>query len=234
MLVLYASHAEFAQTNVVEGEISEGVGGVTEGARRRIVLPMAVTLADSQHVVGHELVHAFQYDILGARNAGVMPLWMIEGMAEYLSIGPRDPQTAMWLRDAAYEDHLPGLANLDDPRYFPYRFGHAFWAYLTGRFGDSIINKVMDEVGLPQGGIGSIEAVEKATGVDEKSLSDAWKKSIRETFDIAPGVRRMAVGAGVVIDPRTGGHLDVNPARVRTARASRALQRNHLSIDLTR
>ena len=171
VLVLYASHAEFVQTNVIEGEISEGVGGVTEGARRRIVLPMAVTLADSQHVVGHELVHAFQYDMLGARNAGIMPLWMIEGMAEYLSIGPRDPQTAMWLRDAAYQDHLPGIKNLDDPDYFPYRFGHAFWAYLTGRFGDSIINKVMDEVGLPQGGIGPIEAVEKATGVDRKTLS---------------------------------------------------------------
>jgi hypothetical protein len=235
VLVLYASHAEFVQTNVVEGEISEGVGGVTEGARRRIVLPMAVTLADSQHVVGHELVHAFQYDILSARNAGAMPLWMIEGMAEYLSIGPRDPQTAMWLRDAAYENHLPAIKNLDDPRYFPYRFGHAFWAYLTGRFGDSIINKVMDEVGLPQGGIGPIEAVEKATGVDEKTLSDDWQKSIRETFDIAPGVRTAGgLGPGVVIDPRTEqGRLDVNPALSPDgSRVAYLSQRGHLSIDL--
>lgn len=82
-VVLYASHPEFEQTNVIEGAISEGVGGVTEGARRRIVLPMAGSLTASNHVMGHELVHAFQYDMLG-RNAGAMPLWMIEGMAEYL------------------------------------------------------------------------------------------------------------------------------------------------------
>src|SRR5437667_1351363 len=30
----------------------------------------------------------------------------MEGMAEYLSVGPIDPHTAMWLRDAALEGHL--------------------------------------------------------------------------------------------------------------------------------
>ena len=56
---------DFEQTNVIEGELDEGTGGVTEGAQRRVVLPMAATLADTDHVLGHELVHAFQYDILG-------------------------------------------------------------------------------------------------------------------------------------------------------------------------
>jgi hypothetical protein len=41
----------------------EGTGGVTEPLRRRIVLPMAGPLADTDHVIGHELVHAFQFDI---------------------------------------------------------------------------------------------------------------------------------------------------------------------------
>src|SRR5712691_11615492 len=38
-LILYGSQPEFAQTNVVAGLISEGIGGVTESAKRRIVLP---------------------------------------------------------------------------------------------------------------------------------------------------------------------------------------------------
>src|SRR5688500_18992014 len=85
-LVLYGSQAEFAQTNVVPGMLSDSIGGVTEGARRRIAMPFAPTLAETDRVLGHELVHAFQFDI--SRTHGrdtAQPLWFIEGMAEYLS-----------------------------------------------------------------------------------------------------------------------------------------------------
>ena len=91
-LVLYASHPDFEQTNVVGGMIGEGTGGVTEGQKRRVVLPLAGTLAETDHVLGHELVHAFQYDISAQRAAGGgpgagierLPLWFVEGLAEYL------------------------------------------------------------------------------------------------------------------------------------------------------
>ena len=62
-LVLYASHPDFEQTNTIQGELGEGTGGVTEPLRRRIVLPLGGPLADTDHVLGHELVHAFQFDM---------------------------------------------------------------------------------------------------------------------------------------------------------------------------
>ncbi len=62
-LVLYGSHPDFEQTNVIQGDIGESTGGVTESLRRRIVLPLGGPLADTDHVIGHELVHAFQFDI---------------------------------------------------------------------------------------------------------------------------------------------------------------------------
>src|SRR5678810_1414366 len=62
-LVLYASHPDFEQTNAIEGELGEGTGGVTEPLRRRIVLPLGGPLADTDHVIGHKLVHAFQFDM---------------------------------------------------------------------------------------------------------------------------------------------------------------------------
>jgi hypothetical protein len=34
-------------------------------------------------------------------------------MAEYLSIGPVDPHTAMWMRDAVLREELPGIRQLD-------------------------------------------------------------------------------------------------------------------------
>jgi len=107
-LILYASSTDFQQTNVIPGDLGEGTGGVTEPIRRRIVLPLAGPLGDTDHILGHELVHAFQFDITtpigapaGENGAERLPLWFIEGMAEYLSLGPADPNTAMWMRDAA-------------------------------------------------------------------------------------------------------------------------------------
>ena len=102
VLILYASAAQFRQTNAVEEIIGEGTGGLTESLKRRIVLPMAGSLAETDHVIGHELVHAFQFDMTtrpgaspGTTGANRLPLWFIEGMAEYLSIGPIDANTAM-------------------------------------------------------------------------------------------------------------------------------------------
>ena len=189
-LVLYASHPDFEQTNVVEGSIDEGTGGVTEGLKRRVVLPMAGTLAETDHVLGHELVHAFQYDIASERAAaqggqggsGVerLPLWFIEGMAEYLSIGPMDPHTAMWIRDAARKDKLPTIANLDDPKYFPYRWGQALWAFIGGRWGDETIPRIYRDA-LRSGNMDV--ALKNSTDMNAKELSAAWHTAIHDQYD---------------------------------------------------
>src|SRR5213594_2779040 len=138
-IILYASQSDFQQTNVVDAS-GEGLGGVTEFFKHRMVLPFTGSYAELEHVIGHEMVHQFQYDVFsrGRIGAGVgtiisvnPSLWFMEGMAEYLSIGPIDPHTAMWLRDASLEGHLPTIEQLTyDPLIFPYRFGHALWAYI--------------------------------------------------------------------------------------------------------
>ena len=45
VIILYASTAQFRQTNAVEELIGEGTGGMTEALKRRIVLPMGGSLA---------------------------------------------------------------------------------------------------------------------------------------------------------------------------------------------
>ncbi|MBY0492652.1 MAG: hypothetical protein K2Y23_00435 [Cyanobacteria bacterium] len=80
-LVLYGSQAEFAQTNVVPGLLPDSVGGVTDAARRRVTMPFAPTMAETNRVLGHEIAHAFQFDI-ARRHGGdtAQPLWFIEGI----------------------------------------------------------------------------------------------------------------------------------------------------------
>ena len=150
-LILYGSHPAFQQTTTLGGSIGEGTGGVTEGLKQRVIMPLTGSYQETDHVLGHELVHAFQYDISGlgrsggnlsaaARAFAQAPLWFVEGMAEYLSVGPVDAHTAMWLRDAALSGEIPSIEQLTtDPRIFPYRWGHAFWAYVGGRLGFSTL-----------------------------------------------------------------------------------------------
>ena len=72
-----------------------------------------------------------------------LPLWFIEGMAEYLSIGPEDPHTAMWMREAARREKLPTVDELDNPKYFPYRYGQALWAFIAGKYGDGAVANML-------------------------------------------------------------------------------------------
>jgi hypothetical protein len=172
-LILYASHPHFRQTNAVSGGIGEGTGGVTESFKRRIVLPFGASLEATNHVIGHELVHAFQFAMTGADvqrasltgmpSALGLPLWFIEGMAEYLSLGPVDPHTAMWMREAAAREDLPTVDELDSPEYFPYRYGHAFWAYVAGRWGDGVVRTLLLAAADPRG---RMDAMANVLGVD--------------------------------------------------------------------
>src|SRR5258706_9012214 len=51
-IVFYASHPEFAQTNVSQATIAEGTGGFTDRLRSRIVLPFTPGLGETDHVLG--------------------------------------------------------------------------------------------------------------------------------------------------------------------------------------
>jgi Tol biopolymer transport system component len=174
-LVLYASHPHFVQTNLTAGSPSEGTGGFTERTKSRIAMPFAAGLGDTDHVLGHEIAHTFQIDVAKRvrQNAFSMPGWFIEGMAEYLSLGPSNAHTDMWMRDAVAYDRLPTLQQLDDPRYFPYRFGHSLWSYLGTRFGDEVIGRVLRS---KQRTI--IRRLEEATGLSADALTGQWHETL--------------------------------------------------------
>jgi Tol biopolymer transport system component len=243
-IVVYASSPDFRETNVIGGEIGEGTGGVTEGAKRRIVLPLAGTLMETDHVLGHELVHAFQYDMArtGQRNSasggiggGIerLPLWFIEGMAEYLSLGHIDPHTAMWIRDAAREGgKLPSIGDLNDPRYFPYRWGQSLWAYVAGRWGDAVVETVFSEavrLGDAQ------EAFAQITGISAKELSRQWHEAIHAQYAPILRATTRATVAGRLVTPeqKNDRALAVSPAL--SPDGSRVVylsERDMLSVDL--
>ncbi|HKI94765.1 MAG TPA: hypothetical protein VJ992_05685 [Gemmatimonadales bacterium] len=216
-LILYASGPQFAQTNAISGQLGEGTGGVTEVLKRRIVLPVGGSLEETDHVVGHELVHAFQYDITGQGRVSTgnypgalrLPLWFIEGMAEYLPYGPKDPNTAMWIRDQATRK-LPTIEDLsDDYKWFPYRYGEALWAYLTGRYGDEIVGELLRRAGASND---PAAAIERALGTTLKGLSASWHRSIHEAYDpLLKETVPVSDYGKVILGQGKPGHYNVSP-----------------------
>jgi len=149
-LILYAAHPHFQQTNALSDQMDESTQGVTELLKRRIVLPLLGPLQETDHVIGHELVHAFQFDITGegrgtlregVPGAARMPLWFVEGMAEYLSVGYVDPETSMWMRALVSQD-VP-TEKLINSSFHPYQHGQAMWAYIAGRWGDDVVGRLL-------------------------------------------------------------------------------------------
>src|SRR5262245_11666550 len=229
-IVLYASHSHFVQTNVISGFLGEGIGGVTEHEKGRVVLPFAAGLGETDHVLGHELVHAFQRLIIrkAGRSMATLPLWYIEGMAEYLSVGQIDSNTAMWLRDAAEQNKLPRIDQLNNPKFFPYRYGQALWVYLAGRFGEDVVVKSLKS-NAKGGAIGRIVAV---TGVDSRTLSNGWHESIQQMSAAREGAPAKTTSPAIV-SSENGGRLNVGPALSPDGKSMVFLsERDQYSIDV--
>ncbi|RZA00088.1 MAG: tolB protein precursor [Sphingobacteriaceae bacterium] len=214
-IILYNNHPDFQQSTVIEGEIGVGTGGVTEGLKNRVIMPVMETHHTTRHVLGHELVHAFQYHTLLGRdsssyeNLGNLPLWMIEGMAEYLSIGKKDAYTAMWMRDAYLNKNIPSVKDLTESnKFFPYRYGEAFWSFIGSTYGDTVIVpffKNTARFGLQYG-------IRRTFGYDEKTLSTLWKNAIETAYKpLLKDTAQVPVGFKL-IDNKNGSDMNVAPS----------------------
>ena len=117
-LIIYASHSDFEQTNILPFSPPEGLLGVTDYLKRRVTLPFRGNMAEFRHTLRHEMVHVFQISLLFDRydkspraTQIPIPLWWSEGLAELWS-GGEDARDQMILRDLVLGGHLPRLQDL--------------------------------------------------------------------------------------------------------------------------
>ena len=187
-IVIFASRTDFAQNNIF-GDLGEGTGGVTDAQRQRNVLPLTGDFRTFEHVLTHEMVHQFQYDVFSRGRAGANlqalqavnpPLWLMEGMAEYLSLGTDHKFTDMWLRDAAMNGDIPSIEQMTlyPDEFFPYRFGESLMRYIGERWGDQVIGQILEAV--PN--VGVERAFRRELGLSLEELSDDWKDALQKQF----------------------------------------------------
>ena len=142
-LIVYASHTDFEQTNILPFIPPEGLLGVTEFLRRRVAVPFRGSYAEFRHTVRHELVHVFQLSLATQtfsryprfRQTG-LPLWWTEGLAEFFSAG-EDSRDKMFLRELTISGQLPTLPELTYAYGgLVYPVGGSIHRFLAERYGE--------------------------------------------------------------------------------------------------
>ena len=187
-IIVYKSHNHFQQNNVVYEYMDEGIGGVTELYKNRVVIPYEGSYSQFRHVIHHELVHAVMNDMLygGSVQSLVtgsvvpVPLWFSEGLAEYAALH-WDTRLDMVVRDATLTGYLPPIDFLD---YMPYQGGASVFRYIAQKYGDEKIGEIINKI---RGSFRFQNAFQSALGVDFKDLTDEWQLEMKREYwpDIA-------------------------------------------------
>ena len=185
-LIVYASHSDFEQTNILPFIPPEGLLGVTEFLKRRVALPFRGSYAEFRHTIRHELVHVFQLSLAAQtfgryprfRQVG-MPLWWTEGLAEFFSAG-EDSRDDMVLRDMTIDGHLPSLTDLAYAYGgLVYPVGGSIHRFLAERYGEWRILELYNDIWKYNGFDAALLGVYGRT-VDQ--LSDEWQYWMRQHY----------------------------------------------------
>ncbi len=224
--ILYNSYQEFLQTNVFA--VSEGTLGVTSTEDLKLSLPYLGDHRLFDEISTHELAH--QFTIQKIRTVAdtnktfgdplqAIPLWFIEGLAEFYAKRGLDPEAEMLVRDLMVNpDLMKGYAFLDFFSPGPYGYlwiykvGQVRVAFLEEEYGAGFIQRVLNESPRLVGGgakdapsLKFEELLQRLTGDDPKRISsrfENWMK--RRAFkeylaseQAAPALELMEERAGI-------------------------------------
>ncbi|MDP8229217.1 MAG: BamA/TamA family outer membrane protein [Candidatus Electryoneaceae bacterium] len=194
VIVTYQSHNDFEQTNVSSGTPGESTGGFTEFLKTRAVVPFEGNHEKFRHVIHHELTHAVMINMLYGQGFGSVvtgmsqsqvPLWFIEGLAEYESRGGLDSETEMFLRDAVVNDFLPEIRQLDMFGYLGvYKSGQSILYWIAWRYGAEKIGEFLHQLKTMRS---FDRALRASIGIDQKELSKRWRRFIKERYWLQVG-----------------------------------------------
>jgi dipeptidyl aminopeptidase/acylaminoacyl peptidase len=186
-LIFYSSPIHFQQTNVTPGFIPDGVGGFFEFLKGRVVIPSSGSLQQFRHVITHELVHVFMHNKLqstlrarGMRMDRYLPLWYVEGLAEYYST-EWDSQAEMILRDAVLNGYITPLSSIwmISGSWLMYKAGQAALDFLAREYGEENILRLIDNFWVHE----DFSQVMKYTiGKTYEEFDREWMRDLRKRY----------------------------------------------------
>lgn len=213
-LILFSTASEFWQQNVIPGQAQEGVGAFAEPGRYRIVMPIDEPPDLLYRLIVHELTHQFQFDIIPTglirRN---MPLWVFEGMSDYMT-GYWRPNDIMTVRDAAVTDIVPKMSEMEEyggfsnPRLI-YNLGHAAFEFIESKWGKEGVRAYVFALRRSVIG-GSDDAYQEAFQITPEEWDQQFDRYLKERFKPFRDKERPAdYGRDLAPDPRKGRFANV-------------------------
>jgi len=186
-VIVYNSHNDFEQTNVISESISEGTQGFTEFLKNRVVLQFEGSYEAYRHLIHHELTHGItNYYLFGSNIMSIIqgysrtkvPLWFVEGLAEYESNFGMDPESDMYIRDMVVNSRLPELEYLDYYGYYGvYKGGQSVIDFIASTYGKEKIGELMQKV---RGSRDLSRAVKNALGLEYKEFNRRWQQYVNK------------------------------------------------------
>ena len=190
-IVIFKSHYEFQQTNIIHAFLPPGVAGFAEPLRYRMVIPFDGDLDEFRNVLTHELMHIFEYDVV---NRGPVkritnpiaspPTWIMEGLAEYVTEG-MNTVDEMVLRDAVLTAELLPLRVMDSSwDYLPnpflaYKQSHSLMDYIADNYGPEKIGRILR---VWDSQTGTDKLLERLIDLDMRTLHERWSAQMRKTY----------------------------------------------------
>lgn len=145
-IIVYATHSGF-EANLIAPFLPEGVGAFAEPSRKRVVTKEDLLPQLKREANVHELVHQFQFDSRSAglierlSGVGQLPLWFVEGGAEFIA-GTYDPHTRDDIRRRVEREmganprkDLPTWNKLNSDKFNPYLAGAMIHEFLQEKYG---------------------------------------------------------------------------------------------------
>lgn len=190
-IVIFKSHYEFEQTNIVQDFLPPGVAGFAEPLRYRMVIPFNGDLDDFRNVLVHELMHIFQYDVLykgpikrlSSNPLSSPPTWIMEGLAEYAT-QEMNTIDEMVLRDAVLTDALIPLKVMDAAWgtgnvFLGYKQSHSLMSYIAANYGPEKISRIL-RVWDSQNDTDKL--LERLIDLDMDELDERWSAQLRKQY----------------------------------------------------
>lgn len=163
--ILYNSHREFENTNVFF--VNEYILGVTSPLDLRMALPYWGEQQRFREVSTHEMVHQFTIQKMADRAAAAgvdspimsMPLWFVEGLAEYYAKRGIDHETDLFARDMLLNPRpdkgyavQPFWEDSPGSFLYTYKLGQLKVAFLAEQYGERIVQGLLDQSPRLSGG----------------------------------------------------------------------------------
>ncbi len=184
----YLSRRDLEQSRILP-YVPEGLGGITfteENMKYRVIASHEGDLSDTWHVYGHEFWHWFDIQLMkhvsettGAEEFN-LPLWVIEGGAEYFSTHNHyDAEADAFMKNAYLNGFFLPLEQLwmADGTWLMYKEGQFISKFIAEEFGEQALIRLRENMGYE-----FEDNVKKSLGISIEELQSRLDTRVDEIY----------------------------------------------------